>query len=383
VRPGGRGRLSTDIPLQRDETTLGYQTMRADGSGQLRAEPARAAFIAALILQVSLVAGEALAGWLGHSIGLIGDAAHGLADVAAVGLALVAAALAARRPTPIHSFGFHRYSVLASAVNFLIFLGLAAATASVAIANLGAARTPSPVTMVVVGLVAGVLNGLSALLLEYRPDLSKAGDRSSGGRSFHHRHSHDLNRRALWLHLAGDGAGSILVAAVGVVIWIYPALKVLDPLTGLAISLLVAGLGVRVARDAVHILLDSTPSGLDIEGLKRELETSEGVDAVHDLHTWSISPDIWALSAHVVVTGHPSLETAQGVGQDLRRLLSDRYRVAHSTLQLECEPCDSLGAPACAADSSGPGPTESVRAQPDPANRPGTSSRRRWRAVQL
>jgi cobalt-zinc-cadmium efflux system protein len=112
---------------------------------------------------------------------------------------------------------------------------------------------------------------------------------------------------------------------------------------------LIAWQGWRLARTALDILLESTPDGLDPQAVTTAIEAIDGVDAVHDFHVWSLSSEMRALSAHVVVSGHPTLEEAQLVGARVKEVLAHEFAIAHSTLELECEPC--ADDPHCDADA--------------------------------
>lgn len=124
----------------------------------------------------------------------------------------------------------------------------------------------------------------------------------------------------------------------------------LDPAIALLISVLIAWQGWRLARAALDILLESTPSGLDPDAVTTAIEAVDGVDAVHDFHVWSLSSEMRALSAHVVVSGHPTLEEAQVVGARVKQVLAHDFAIAHATIELECEPC--ADDPHCEAEVS-------------------------------
>jgi cobalt-zinc-cadmium efflux system protein len=105
-------------------------------------------------------------------------------------------------------------------------------------------------------------------------------------------------------------------------------------------------------RASLDVLLESTPPDLDVSAVASAISAIEGVTAVHDLHCWSLSSEIRALSAHVVLDGHPSLEEAQVVGERVKTSVQSRFRVAHATLEMECEPCSADTADACAVDTA-------------------------------
>jgi len=101
-------------------------------------------------------------------------------------------------------------------------------------------------------------------------------------------------------------------------------------------------------RASTDILLESTPTGLDLDALADAIAAVEGVDEVHDLHVWSLSSEVRAMSAHLVLTGHPTLEEAQAVGSEVKHAIGHRFEIAHATLELECENCTDEDGDACA-----------------------------------
>ena len=102
---------------------------------------------------------------------------------------------------------------------------------------------------------------------------------------------------------------------------------------------------------ATDVLLESTPVGIDVDDVSTAIAAVEGVEQVHDLHVWSLSSDVRALSAHIVLDGHPTLEEAQVVGAAVKRTVAPRFAIAHMTLELECESCSDVG-PWCAIDEA-------------------------------
>ena len=127
----------------------------------------------------------------------------------------------------------------------------------------------------------------------------------------------------------------------------------LDPVMSLAIAALIAVQGVRLMRDASDVLLESTPAGLDVAEVARTMEGVAGVEEVHDLHAWSLSSDVIALSAHLVMAGHPTLEEAQEVADRVKRAVAGPFGITHATLELECETCVPDGADPCTMESLG------------------------------
>src|SRR5205807_2301020 len=157
-----------------------------------------------------------------------------------------------------------------------------------------------------------------------------------------------LSLLAVLLDTVGDAAANTGVAAAGAVILLSGRFEWLDAAVSIAIAVVIAARAVRLLMQAADVLLESTPPGLDLDELASAMKAVEGVDAVHDLHVWSLSSEVRALSAHLVLSGHPTLEEAQVVGDRLRATIGPRFAIAHATLELECESCVQEDGEPCA-----------------------------------
>jgi cobalt-zinc-cadmium efflux system protein len=271
-----------------------------------------------LVANAVLVAAQVGFGVTAHSVGLLADAAHNLVDVAAVAIALGAVVVTRRAPTGARSYGWLRGGVLAAQANAAAVVAM---SVLVFVAAFDRLRSPRPVDGAVVLVVAGIaflVNGASALLL---------------------RHDHDLATRSAWLHLAGDALASLVVAVAGGVIAVTGAYYALDPIASAVVAALVLGSGVRLLKQANAVLLEGTPRDVSAGAVASTIAAVPGVESVHDLHVWSLDGVRHALSAHVVVTGHPTLEEAQAVATEVKRAVSAPYGIAHATVELECEGC--------------------------------------------
>ena len=292
----------------------------------------------ALVLNVVLVVTQVVYGLVAHSLGLLSDAGHNLTDVAAVLTSLIAVRWAKRAPTPSRSYGFHRSTILAALANAASLL---AVTAFIVVEGISRLRHPRPVQggiVVAVALVAFLINAGSALILEHR--------------------SSDLNVRSALLHMVGDAVASLGVAVAGLVILLTDGSYWLDPLVSIALGLFIAWKAFAILGQAADVLLESTPKDLDLAELARTVTGVDGVENIHDLHVWSLSSEVRALSAHLVLTGHPTLEEAQAIGDEVKRTVARPFAVAHATFELECEPC-LPGDPGCPMETAAP--TEPAR----------------------
>lgn len=281
-------------------------------------------------LNAALVVLQVAFGMATHSIGLIADAGHNLTDVAAITLAIVAVHLVGRPGDDRRSFGYHRGTILAAQANAA---GLLVATVVIvyeAVDRLLHPRAIHAVPVIVVALIATVVNLVAARTLDD--------------------HTHDLNMRAAFLHMTSDALTSAGVALAAIVIATTGGHDWLDPAFSLVIALVIAVRAVQLLGATTHVLLESTPVDLDVGVLVAAMTAVPGVEAVHDLHTWSLSSDYRALSAHVVLEGEPSLADAQRTTDDVKQMIASRFGIAHATLEPEAQHCAPDAIDPCVTD---------------------------------
>jgi cobalt-zinc-cadmium efflux system protein len=268
----------------------------------------------ALALVLAFAAVEAAAGVAAGSVALLADAAHMVSDGLALGLALFAAWLARRPPTPARSFGWRRAEVLAALANALVLVALGALIVWEAAGRLS---DPPDVTggWVLAAGAAGLVVNLGAARI-----LHGAG---SG-----------LNVRAATLHVLADLASSAGVVLAGIVVlatgWAYA-----DPVAGLAIGALVVLSTVDVLRETFGVLLEGAPAGMDASEVGAAIAATEGVVDVHDLHLWTITSGFPALSGHVLVAAGAD---CHAIRRELEVMLRERFALTHTTLQVEHAP---------------------------------------------
>lgn len=285
-------------------------------------------------LNLVVVGAEAAGGWYGQSMALVADAGHNLADVVALALALLAVRWARRPPTGSKSYGYHRSNMLAAQANAAAVLVICVVIVAGAAERLVRPEHVRGGLVLATALGALVLNGLALFIV-----------REKGGK--------DLNMRAAALHMAGDVASSAGAALVALVAMAGASTTWLDPVVSIVIAGLIGAQAVSLAKKVADVLLEGTPAGVDTVSLRSYVADMAGVDSVHDLHVWSLSSDVTLLSAHLVMSGHPSLEEAQAVAGRVRAVLAANFGIAHCTLELECETC---GPPAEDLCAMGPAP---------------------------
>lgn len=262
---------------------------------------------------------EGLAGLASHSLALLADAGHNLTDVLALILSLWAFELASHPSTAERTFGLHRAGILAALANAIVLVVIAVGIVVEAYRRLVAPEPVAAGLMIAVAAVATVLNLAIALWL-HRPS------------------EHDLNVRASFVHVAGDAASAAGVVVAGILIALTGQTW-LDPAVSLLIAFFIAWTSRGVIREAVDVLLEGTPSDLDARQVLAAMRQVSGVLDVHDLHLWSISSSVRAASAHVLVEDQP-VSVACNILSAVNEVLADRFRITHTSLQLETTACD-------------------------------------------
>lgn len=276
----------------------------------------RTAFLlTAIILVVELAGGIA-----SHSLALLSDAGHVLSDIFALGLAWFATAQAERPADASRTYGYHRIGILAALANAVTLILIVIFIVYEAIGRFQHAEKVQPGLMFVSAAVGIAVNLYIAF-----------GFRKEGG--------DNLNVRAAMLHVLGDIGASVGVIVGGLVIlatgW-YAA----DRLISLLIAVLIARGAWSILGETVGILMEATPAGLDVAQLARDVVAVPRVTDVHDLHVWSIAGGMTALSAHVQVADDCALSSCDALLGQIDRLLAERYKVGHSTIQFEYACCD-------------------------------------------
>jgi len=276
------------------------------------AEANRRRLVFVLLLTAGYTIAEVAGGLLTNSLALLSDAGHMLTDIGALGMALFALWFAQRPATPRKTFGYYRIEILAALVNGMVLLAL-----SVFIIVQAIIRLRQPPEVGGLGLLVVALGGLLINCV--------------GAYALHHGHTHSLNVRAAFYHILGDTLGSLGAIAAGVCIFFFHWQRA-DPLLAIGISLLIIVSAVALVREATDVLLEATPNHLDTDTVRTAILRVAGVENVHDLHIWTITTGLYALSCHVVV--HPDAFTVAKL-DELRVLLHDCCDIPHQTIQLE------------------------------------------------
>ena len=262
---------------------------------------------------------EVVGGLFTGSLALLADAGHMLTDVAALGLSAFAMWMAARPSTPEKSYGYHRAEILAAVTNAVVLLLLAIWILYEAYRRVFEPSHVLGVPMLLIGVVGLAVNVASMTLL---------ADESASS----------LNVRSAYLEVLSDAISSVGVILGGVTIWLT-GWFLIDPFLSAGISVFVVWRTWALLTQAVHVLMEGVPTHLDAKEVGQAMAGVPGVKGIHDLHIWTITSGLDALSAHVVV---PVGEDRDAVLGRLQSLLQDRWRIDHATLQIVEERSDRV-----------------------------------------
>lgn len=272
-----------------------------------------------LVITLAFVVVEGLAGWAANSLALLTDAAHNLTDVIALGLSWFGLQQQLRPSGEKKTFGYHRVGILVALVNSITLAVIALGIFLEAYRRLLSPPEVRAQALIIVGLMAAGVNLGTALLVRRKGET-------------------DLNLRAVFLHLMSD-VGTTLAAVVAGIIIYFTGANWLDPAVSALIGIMILGGAWKILREAVDILLESTPRDLDLKGMVEDLLRIPGVRGVHDLHVWSLTTDLRAMSAHVLTEDLP-ISAGDRIQGEMRALLARGYNITHATLQLECVGCN-------------------------------------------
>jgi cobalt-zinc-cadmium efflux system protein len=263
-----------------------------------------------LITSVFLVA-EVIGGILANSLALLADAGHMLTDVGAVGLAIFVAWVAQRPATPEKTYGYLRLEILAALVNGSALFIIAGSIVWEAVRRISAPPEVEPRILFAVAAVGLVANLVAMRIL-------------------HSGHAHSLNIRAAYLHVMSDLLGSVGALLAGGLIFVT-GWTLADPIVSVGVALLILASAWRLVRESVEVLLEATPSHISLQEVEQQLRTIPSVSGVHDLHVWTVTSGVVAMSGHVMV--EEPAENQRVLEEAQRRLAG--MNINHVTVQIE------------------------------------------------
>jgi cobalt-zinc-cadmium efflux system protein len=265
-----------------------------------------------LAITCTILVVEVVGAVLSGSLALLADAGHMATDAGGIGLSLLAMWFATRPSSPSRTFGFHRLEILAAVANALVLCGVGVYILVESVLRLLEPPLVASGTMLVFGLVGLAGNTASLALLR-------------------HGQAESLNLRGAFLEVLNDLLGSAAVLVAGAVIW-FAGFQRADAIASAVVGVLILPRTWKLLREALDVLLEATPKGVDLAEIRRHMLDERGVVDVHDLHAWTITSGMPVLSAHIVVADPSSS------GQVLDRLcdcLRGHFDIDHSTIQVE------------------------------------------------
>src|SRR5436309_2209899 len=275
----------------------------------------------ALVVSTVIVIVEFTGGFFGQSLALISDSGHVLTDVLAVGVGILTLRLGRKRHTARRTFGYHRAEIFAALVNGSTLIAVALLVIYEAFLRL---QQPTRVQgLLVLSLASlGLVGNLTTTGL-----LARTGKTS-------------LNVRGVFLHAAGDTVSSIAVMVSSLVV-VFTGYSGLDPIAAFLIGILIMRSAYSLVRDSTNILLEATPRHLELESIAKTIRSVSGVKGVHDLHVWTITSGLYALSGHVTVDSD-AITQGSVILKKVAAKLKESFGIEHVTLQMEKETLESI-----------------------------------------
>jgi cobalt-zinc-cadmium efflux system protein len=269
-----------------------------------------------IFVAIAIALIEFVGGLLSNSLSLMSDAAHVFGDILAIFLSLFAITLATRKHTGSMTYGYHRAEVLASMANGIL---LFAVSVWIAVEAYQKIHRPEPINALLVLIIAAIgLAGNLVIVKVLRNDQEKS-----------------LNVKSAFSHVLYDAISSSAVIFVGVITYLT-GIRLLDPIVAFLIAGFIARSGYKITKDSAHILLEGAPTHVGIDEIRASILGTEKVLDVHDLHVWTISSGMNALSGHIVIADQ-ILSEADKIIKAINSTLLESYGISHTTLQVEPE----------------------------------------------
>jgi cobalt-zinc-cadmium efflux system protein len=284
------------------------------------AAPAGRKLLYGIVLSITILIVEVIGGLLSNSLALLSDAGHVLTDVFALALSWYGVRQATRPANHRMTFGYHRVGVVIAILNALSIFAIAGFILYEAyqrFQQVQIVNSPLMMGIAVVGLAANLV-----VVLWLRSEQKG-----------------NINVRSAFWHAMGDALASIGVIIGGLVIWLTGQYWV-DPLVSVIISLIILASAWSILREAFHVILEATPKDVDVQAMIKTIKEIAGVKDVHDVHVWSISSELRAMNGHILIDDIYTSQAAK-IREEIEQVVREKYRVGHTTLQLECKICNS------------------------------------------
>jgi len=276
---------------------------------------------AACAITAVIAVGELLGGILSNSLALLGDAGHMFTDVLAITLSLVAFRLASRPTTPGKTFGLLRVEILAALANGAILFFVAVFLIYEGIGRLSDPPDVDANIMLPVAGIGLIANIAGAFLLK---------DQAAT----------NLNIKGAFYHMLSDAASSMAVIMGGIII-IATGATIADPIVSFIVAALILRGSWYLLSQSVNILVEAAPPHIDMEELHKDIRRFQEITDIHEVHIWTITSGIYAMSGHLLV-GDQSIGDCASIIERVNEFLREKYGIQHATWQLECEPCQDV-----------------------------------------
>ncbi len=273
-----------------------------------------------LVIVAVIMIAEVVGGILSNSLALIGDAGHMLTDALALGLSLAAITLARRPATLKKTYGYHRAEILAALINGTVLVLISVYIFYEAYQRFSEPPAVNTSLMLIIAIIGLITNLIGMLVLR--------------------RASHSsLNVRAAFWHIIGDTISSLGVIIAGLII-LATGWYIVDAIVSVLIGIIILWGAVRIVREAADILLESVPKHIQMNDVIEAVKSVQGVREMHDIHIWTITSGIYALSAHLLIEDQMVSQSSEIVA-DVNQVLKEKLDITHTTIQPECDSCST------------------------------------------
>lgn len=274
-----------------------------------------------IFLTLFILLTEVVGGIISNSLALLSDAAHVFIDLLALLLVYFSIWLARKRPTKKFTFGFYRSEILAAIINGAALIFIVFSIFYYAYLRF---LSPQPIKgpeMLIVAIIGFVANFYIIIKM-------------------HGFAKENLSIRGAYLHVLADTLSSIGVVVAAILI-VITGHYIFDSIISVMIGLFVLVQALRLIKDSTYILLETTPKTLNLEKISQDIQKIKGIKNIHDLHIWSISSDVYALSCHIVISAE-NLKLINKITSDVSEMIKSKYNITHTVIQSECEGCADI-----------------------------------------
>ncbi len=271
-----------------------------------------------IIISIGILAAEVVGGLLSNSLALLSDAGHVFADIAALSLSWYGVRQAERPATSRMTFGYHRVGVLIALTNALTIIGIVGVIFYEAYQRWQHPPEVNSLLMLSVAAVGLIANMFVAFWLRQEQRTN-------------------LNVRSAFWHAMGDALASVGVIIGGIIIMLT-GWFIVDPIISVLIGIIIALAAWGILREGLRVLLEAAPPGVNIPDMVKAMNQIPGVKDVHDVHVWSITPEIHSMSCHVLIDDLP-ISKAADIRRQIEEAVRQKFHIEHTALQLECQNC--------------------------------------------